>query len=387
VQRLTTDAAGEVELAAAAATPFGVRALGPGHRPTVVQSVLLDDALGVLTIVVDVEGTVLGTVGPADVLARFGPAPDVVRAATSLGERGAAMFASHRPQVLLRAIGGTAEHPAKAADGAVRDDGTFRIDGVPPGSWQVVLRGRLPDLGGAQWSARLETPLATIADVQPGAPRRIDLDAGALRFGTLRARVLVDGAPFAHGTVALLCRRPDLAIGSSRQAEASVRVVLDDDGALAVDVPPGEYTIEAHVPSARGPASPAPAKLRNEQSVHLAPGAVADATFALLRRTLRVRVLQADGSPAAARRFSVLQPGRLASAGTTDADGWLELESVPAGSFHLATWPLALSDQAAQTAHIRAHPYPQWLDALVRLGPLQMNAGEVRAETELRLPD
>jgi hypothetical protein len=82
----------------------------------------------------------------------------------------------------------------------------------------------------------------------------------------------------------------------------------------------------------------------------------------------------------------MLQEQSLASAGTTDAEGWLVIRSVPDGAFELATWPVELAAQEAQTAYIKAHPHPEWMSALIRLGPLLMPAGQAQAEFELRLP-
>jgi RNA polymerase sigma factor (sigma-70 family) len=380
LQRATTNAAGEVELAAAEDVVGTVRALGPGHRPLAVADVRFTPGLPALTLTPEVGGTIAGTFGPADLLARLGPSPEERHTASLGDERFGAMLPAWRVTVFLRPVGGGPTHPERAADGAVQDDGSFRIDGVPPGDWDVFVRHRLQGLARSVMS-KVETRLAAVRGLASGERREVDLDGTALRPGTLHALVLVDGSPHANGEARLVCRRAGVVFGETPIAETQVNVRLDAEGRIAAELPPGTWAVEAHVAGGHGPA-----KLRNEQAVELLPGATVGATFALARRTLRVRVLLPDGSPAAARRFSVMQPGTIASAGTTDADGWLELESVPAGEFDLTTWPPELADPKAQTDYIRAHPYPQWLDALLRVGPLRMESGAVRAEQELRLP-
>jgi RNA polymerase sigma-70 factor (ECF subfamily) len=378
--RANTDVDGELELTGAAGTPFTVRVLGPGHRPIAVADVRLDAGLGVLVVPVDVGASVSGTFGPADLLARLGPSPDEVRYMKAMGERGAAILEGLRPVVVLRPADGGKDFPEKASDGAVQDDGTFRIDGVPPGSWRVFVRHI-----GRGTSVSAYTELATLRDLGSGEHRRIELDGSSLRSGSLRALVLVDGEPFANATVHVRYRRPGLAWGKTELAEATPAPILTEaDGRFSIEAPPGEYSVQVQVqvPDGKG----GTAKLRTDQFVAVAAGAAAEATFALQRRTLRVRVLRADGTPAADRKFSALQDRSIEAVGVTDGDGWLEIASVPVGAFDLVAWPLELADVDAQTEYMRAHPYPQWLDVLVRIGPLQMESGQSRAEIERRLP-
>ncbi|MCA8949580.1 MAG: carboxypeptidase regulatory-like domain-containing protein, partial [Planctomycetes bacterium] len=381
VAEVTSDAAGEAELAGATGAVYALRVLGPGHRPVVVPAVTLGDELEPLIVQVAAGAAVVGNVTPVAALDELGPSASDRQMAAQLGARGESILADSRPQIVLRPLGGGALLPERASDGAVAVDGSYRIDGVPPGTWQVCLGTRIRGPGGASMS-RLIVPLATVRDLGPGEERRADLDASKLRPGELRALVLVDGEPLRSGAVALLYRREGQHFGSQPIGETALPLRTDGDGHLVASLPPGDWAIEATVPGRNG----GTAKLRNEQVAAVAPAATTECTFVLQRRTLQVRILCADGSPAKERRFSIMQEHYWAAAGTTDADGRLALESPPTGAFELVTWPPELAEQSAQTAYIKQHPYPQWLDVLVRIGPVQIPSGHSEATVELRLP-
>ncbi|HZN39731.1 MAG TPA: sigma-70 family RNA polymerase sigma factor [Planctomycetota bacterium] len=378
----TSDAAGEFALEGPVDTAFSLRLLGPGHRPIVVDDVRLDSGLAPLQITVDVGATVCGRVGPAAVLTTVGPTAAERETFRQFGERGHAMLLSLQPCVRLQSLADPKINlPEKPQDGAVADDGSFRIDGVPAGSWQVWVDYRLSGL--AATHARRARELLTTLTIAPGVePPRLELDCSHLLPGTVRARVLVDGVPLANAAVRLLMRRDQVYWGNLALREAAADATTDAEGFVAGALPPGDWRLEAEVDDGHG----GKAKLRNAQRVAVAAGQATEAVFALQRRTLRVRVLQADGSPCAGRSFRMLQEHSFESAGTTDAEGWLVIRSVPDGAFELATWPVELAAQEAQTAYIKAHPYPEWMSALIRLGPLTMPAGQAQAEFELRLP-
>jgi RNA polymerase sigma factor (sigma-70 family) len=380
-QLVSTDQDGAAELRAGMGSAYTVRVLGPGHRPVVVSDVWFEPGLAPLVVTVDVGGSLVGVLEPPEVLAQLGPDATEVAAVRGLGERGATMLQGWMPKLILRAPGRGAGDSSRVVEGVVQSDGSFRIDGVPSGTWEVSLRHRLPGIARSA-SGNLVTHLATVQDLQGGEERRLLLHADSLACGSLQAVVLVDGVPLADSKVNLLYRRAGLVMGDREMAEATVPAHTDALGAVAVQVPPGDYAVEARVANGKG----GEARSRSEQVVTVVPGQQTVATFALLRRTLRVRILRPDGSPEVGRKFSVLQASYFASAGSTDAEGWIELDSVPSGAFDLVTWPVELATVGAQSAYIKAHPYPQWLDGLVRIGPVEMSAGQARAQVVLRLP-
>ncbi|MEZ5963211.1 MAG: sigma-70 family RNA polymerase sigma factor [Planctomycetota bacterium] len=383
VQEATTDAAGEANLRGAVAAGLSLRVLGPGHRPTVVPEVRLDPSLPPLVVRVDVGATIAGRLGPAHLLRQLAPSTEEDAMLRQLGAaRAGVMGASLHPRVLVRSVGDPQRTlPEHADDGVVARDGSFHIDGVSPGSWEVCLDYRLPGLGRGTGGRALAV-LATVRDLRPMETRTVELDGSALASVTLRAQVLVDGEPWRDADASLLRRGPGLRWGTLDVGELAVPLRTDAGGRFAVDVAPGTYSVE--VALSGDPRRPV--RLRTDQVVEVVAGRDAECAFALQRSCLRVRVQRADGTPERQRAFMVMQARYFASAGRTDDDGWITLDPVLPGDFDLVAWPEDLEAQAAQTRYIKEHPYPEWLQALVRVGPLRMPPGERTAEIEARLP-
>lgn len=230
-------------------------------------------------------------------------------------------------------------------------DGTFRIEGIPPGDWTVELLGAI--------DGRLQMPsLGQVAGLRDGERRQVEFSLAELVPGELRAVVLRDGAPWPNAEI--YCNS-----GWSR---------TDARGRLALRARAGSYWPEAEIGEGHdhrlysGP-------------VVVRPGEVTSVTLDFVRRKVRIHVLDADGAPVRNRGFQIVGFSRTFA---TDAEGWFVFEPAPPWPCTLVYYDgwldsAAVEQLAKQDATARAR--------LRRTaGPLPMPIDRPSADLELRLP-
>lgn len=209
------------------------------------------------------------------------------------------------------AAAGVEEHPA-AGSGAIAADGTFALDGVPPGAWRIELDWQWTADGLSHSHAR--SPLG-VATLREDATTDVACDAAALRLGELRALVLHNGEPLPDAEVELRCWLPHAA------SEVCLTARTDASGRVHALVPPGRYGCELWDDGAR---LGRPALLWAVESAHVAAGSRTETAFAFASGTLRLRLRHPDGAPARGLRPILDDAAATESYGhgtRTDANG------------------------------------------------------------------
>jgi len=376
LQAGATDAHGRLELRGPAGVELAVRLLGPGHVPAVRNGIVLKAEGGVLALEVAASAALKGVLLPPGLAARLQPPPGRIRFAKAAAER---IRSAMLPGLRLVRPTGQERWPAGGVPRVPFEaDGAFLLEGVPPGDWDVELV--CAAAGDGQFLNSVIAKLGTIRALAPGETRRIELDASALLPATLAGRVFLDGEPAASTSITLLLRRPGRVVWGREADQTEFQLQTDGQGAFETQALPGSFTVAV-------PVVPGQAHRRAvcETWVQVGPGEAAARDFHIVRRKLAVLVLSAAGAPEAGRKFT-LMPGRERSYSlTTDEHGEMVVDPAPLGPFELATWPRKLAGSEEQTAYIKAHPYPEWLSVLLRLGPIDAAGVRPGVRLELRL--
>lgn len=366
----TTDELGEVTLHAPDDRPLGLSLPGPAHAPMVVRFAAFPQA-GPLVVTV-IQGAVLvASVGPPAVL-------DEIRRLAG-AEQGAELGAFRLPGLQLRSDDPRApiRFPELRERCWMQPDGTFTLRGIPTGRWHVTVQCfRMQDRGGNF----LEVPAGTI-DLVAGQETKLAIDLTALLPSELSGLVLHNGAPLANTKVQLhstLGPNPD-----DDEAKAHEPITTDGEGRFRATVRGTSQSLSWSRQSDRRWTV-----LRSAETVARQPGQTMNATFTLSSGTLKMRLLDAAGAPAAAVRVLMRGATKNAVLGLppTDADGCATSDG-EVGTYDVQVLPKELQDQQALTAFYQAHagePDPT-AALLVPLGVVTVRTGET-TEVELRLP-
>jgi hypothetical protein len=337
-----------------------------------------------LRVVVGQGATLTGKVVPASVLAQWAPSDEDRAMAQRMGKRGVALLRQRAPGLQLT----DPSDPQRMFPAAQRDripladDGSFRIDGVPPGNWNVLLcyTVRLGD-GASTGGAEV---LARVTGLAEGETRDLTLNASILVPGELRGLVVVDGLPLAAAQVNLRGTRPDGQGGSKWLNGPSP--TTDAEGRFTASLQGGEWTLA----TAFSRAGTAPLWMELVGVATVRSGKSTEAVFRFERRRVTVRLLSADGQPVADREVDA-QTGRAQRTERTDQDGCLVFDPAPPGTMTFFVWPEHLLTQEQRNKAWgelmkSKRPYDDLLAARIKLGEFTVPAGEKSAEVTLRLP-
>ncbi len=362
----TTDAEGRVGLRGPGSRNLGVCVLGPGHVPQRQQDIRLD-VTDELVVRVSRGARLTGRIVPPEALAEL---------KRLVGADATAGFSKrNRPRVGLSDGGGRrfpADHVlASNLPGLqIADDGSFDVDGVPPGVWRVQVEAMIVNERGSGSGRTFAPGEASLTD---GQTTTVDLDLICLLPGTVEGLVLLNGQPLASENVTLT------ADGNS------VSVTTDGEGRFRKSLMAGEYKVALH--RLRGNSQFV--SLRCPTRVQVARDQTTAVTLVLASATLKVTVLDPEGEPVAKLGLSLVgsdQEGYFLP--PTDATGTSETE-LTAETVTLRLLPKHLSTQAAQTklwqeAQARGDrdPFgPHW----ITLQTVHLEAGRASV-LELRLP-
>ncbi|MCA8970633.1 MAG: hypothetical protein KDC95_12645 [Planctomycetes bacterium] len=255
------------------------------HVPVCRQDVRLDVGQGPIEVTVSAGARIVGKIGPAELITQLRIQAGLP-ATGELGER----EARRAPGVLLvRRDGASRQEFPRDGTQRIADDGSFAIDAVPPGNWNLALvSSRGSGFGGT--TSRVE--VAALRNLEDGATRRVDLDLSGHLRGTLSALVLLDGEAFGEGRVICEGSGHDRANGR-HNITRSLRT--DAAGRIEQLVAPATYTIHLEVADAK---TKSRLRFRAPKQIVVAPGAKVQATISVQTVTLRIVVRDSKGEKA-----------------------------------------------------------------------------------------
>ncbi len=363
----TTGADGRVELRGPPGRILGICVPGPGHVPIRMDGVRID-LQGELVVRVSRGARLTGRIVPPEAMAelkRLGG--DDPAGGFSRGNRPRLSFANDTGARF------PTDHvtASNLAGLQIADDGTFAVDGVPPGTWKVQVQGMIVnEAGSGGMGHHYRAGEVTLVD---GQTTDQDLDLAHVLPGTVEGLVLLNGQPLADQAVSL------------RGDDIWITARTDGSGRFVRRMFAGDYQLAfARIGEDRGSVA-----LKCPTPVRVGRGQTTAMTFALASTQVRITVLDAAGKPVADARLHALGGDPEGSyLPPTDAAGVVQTE-LGSETVVLRILPRPLSTPEGQQQ--------LWRDAQVRgdrdpLGPhwialrtVVLAAGQ-QSDLEVRLP-
>jgi hypothetical protein len=326
LQRGWTDARGELELHGPPREELALRILGPGHQPIVLQEVFLDPALGPLRVEIFDGAALVGRVRPIEALRQFHPTQEIIDR-FSRGEYHNLTLASTLPGLRLVRPSGV-RHPTGCRV-LFEEDGSFAIEGIPPGTWDLWLEYApgftwAPQAGAWEALQKLE--------LRDGERRTLDLDLGHLMRGRLEGRILYRGGPVAQLKVNLRGLRSEAGGKLEYTGAIPGPAETDLDGRFSLNLVPGTYLVSVLAGMST---------LHVQERAEVRPGAKLQQDFNVRIAKLCLRALAPDGkTPLPRVRLRASWKNQLwLSSVETGGDGWATFEHVPLGAVNVKTRP------------------------------------------------
>lgn len=346
--------------------------LGPGHVPVEVRGVRIV-AGGELEVRVSRGARLVGRILPAnglDLLVRLaaGPQKEGAPAPTP-----ASTFRQHyRPAVMLRGANEqwvpnpTTLMFTETSPHYLRDDGTFDVTGLPPGTWRVLLR-YMRTTAGSGGSHDLEVADVTLVE---GETVPLDIDVASLEPGRVEGIVRWNGAPAPKDATAVLDKDPGW-----------VGMRVGPEGAVASDAEEGTWTAMLQLSGRQPKVIP----LQSPTPVVVRRGETTKVELDFYSGVVAVTVRDADGKPVPGFRLKSDEDEWWPD---TDANGRIEVE-VTARVHRLLALPWSLQQPGAMDklwADARARSETVDFDSLLReVGVATAISGQ-RVEVEVKLP-
>jgi Carboxypeptidase regulatory-like domain len=324
LDRGTTGADGLVTLTS---TPvLGAAALlirGPNHREKLVRNVEVPTGAQIFEVSVEGAAVITGRVEPVSDLRALGPT-EADRTYTSLFWDQARLVNRYLPTVSVeRAKGRRREDPTETSP--VQADGSFRIEAVPPGDFDIRLRAvvRQPD-GTANVDSRV---VHHVAGLRAGETRSVVIDAGHMVPIEIRGVARLDGRPVARRSLRLV---------SAKGSGFTIRTATD--GSFRMFVLRGSYR-----PAVSWSEGSRTVTIHAENPIVIDAGPQPSLIVTFRTRTLRVRLRTKDGEPISNRRVAIYSlafprensPPRFFGVATTNAKGGATFSPVPPCQFEV----------------------------------------------------
>ncbi|MEZ5963028.1 MAG: carboxypeptidase-like regulatory domain-containing protein [Planctomycetota bacterium] len=366
-----SDHRGEVQLTAHGEASLTLRLQGEGHAPVVLPDVVLANVPEPWELQVDRGAVVSGRID-ATLLRQL------LEDAGIDGAQVAPHLRSRWPGVrLLRQVDGVAQSVPADTMGLqpLETDGSFRLQGVPPGDWRLLLVSSLR-IGSS--NRRHEETIVAVDGLRTGERRALgDGLAASLVRGTLRGLVLLDEAPY-QGEILLTGDHGEQPNGHPDQIKQGI--TSDADGRFELRARPGTFRVAIELGD--GPR----VELVADHEVEVRPGASVDPVFRVHSGPIDLRLLRADRSPVAAAPVQLARGDTLTWLAHTDADGRVSARIAP-GHYTVLLVPQRLADSDARRAFRREHRGDPgaWRSVLIELGAVEVASGQ-RGTATVELP-
>lgn len=346
----TTDEHGRLRIKIGQGTGYVLRALGPGHLPTIVRDVEFRGDRAEVVIRVAPGARIHGKLRPADLVAAT-----LARAKTRehwFNQCGLGL----RP---FSFAGPFAPPPSTYRRGIpLGSEGSYEISGIPPGDWQVFYRLRNGDTH----------VLGEVRGLAAGESREVDLDLSGMRPATGQIRALINGEPAAHTNLTLRCH--------AKPNEKAISFVLDARGQGSYEVLPNRYQAQLFLRPKHGQWSMLPA---NRDALQLQAGRSSDLVLHFQHGTVQLELKTPDGGPAIGVALLTAQPARAWrwQQALSDPEGRIE-GLTPTGEVELLVVPKREPKTAGKPFLELPKPIP--------VGRIQVRSGET-SKLVLRLPE
>lgn len=364
LQELTTDADGAALLRGPAERLLDLLLPGPGHVPQIVHGVSLE-ASEPLVVKVSTGATLRATVKPEGMrgqLLRLAHLP--ADGAVPQAER------SYLPGFRFVSQSGVMIPTANEPAIELGADGTFRIDGVPPGPGELQLCYTLAH-GQDAWSGK---EAVAHLELQDGATCNCEVDLGRFVAGELDATLLHNGQPLGNANIFVT------RLGADGRMAGGSAAVSDADGHLRLFGLAGSYSFDwsaAYAPDVRAP-----------EAVALTGGGKTTTNLTFLTGEVQLCVVDTDGHPVLGLRISLRpsNPGAELRLRPTDVAGRVAAD-VPPGTYKVIATPKRLLDAVAARAFAETHrgDPKAWDAAMVDIGEITVQQG-LTTKAELHLP-
>ena len=234
VQRVVTDATGSARLRGARHQRHVLRLLGPGHMPTRIQDLQLDDSPLRLEVV---EGASLR--GQIESTAEQQPMPEVQ----------AERLASYRPGLQLVDVHDAERRvPARRRDSLpLAADGSFCIEGIAPGSWHVLRTRWVVEPDGRE--TMTTEWIATVLDLRAGEERVVEFGLARLHRGRIEGTLFDGNEPWANARVVWEADRLD---GIEGMQPAIATMSTEALGRFRAELAPGSWRASVAVEASPG---------------------------------------------------------------------------------------------------------------------------------------
>ena len=343
-----TGADGTVDIAAPPHEPLVLRVLGPGHLP-VIREVDFAVAGPIIDVVVTSGATFTGRILPAEIL------PQLQSGLADQPEerRPQGRLMGLDPGIRLRKPGSERiEFPTGFEAAALDSNGEFRLEAVPAGVWQVLLRySESTGGGGGMTSSTTGEHVIGKIDLADGDERKETYDLSRLLKAELDGTVTVDGKPLDEGTITFEGKRERSDPDSQRLLRQNVKV---SGGRFQVALWPSQY--RALIQFAENGQR---RFMHDVQLFPLAAGERVARSFDFRSSVLDLRVLASDGvTPVAgAEPLQIQVPDSEWDVWVTktDAQGVTKVEDLPALTVTVTAWPKRLSSSESRGQAMRAN--------------------------------